>query len=762
MKKFVLLACVLAFCRDANADVIIGNSVNGPTYLNGTNTGKKSLGFRTGSSAVALDNIQVALGGTQGGGAGGKVVFTLNADAGGLPGAVIATIGQGTVVNGFEPTKPYTIAPASGLPLSPNTTYWIQATFISDPVTNGSADWDQPNPKVAPSSPSALATFVGYVFDGGSGPVTSTTYNAIVVNGHVVDRSRGTAGRAILTGARCGSALTLDDLRGDFAVDTFSTVDRDHVGWSGAAGVQATAPRVGAYVSTNNLVATATGTALGVGVGGTRAIAFRAYRNDTGFTQAPPATATLDGEFSSAPNLTFRSGLCGSIDATASGNPGHATAAVYVFDATMFLNAFDASARSLPDFLLGSDTLDDYRAGTASRLSLTRFPSLSAASMGEQFMAVDPATFVAGTTLGPPLVFVTPGQAVIVVFDISAYSPPGSTVQFIDTLKPAPGFMAGMTPIGAFTPEPPAAASLTLTPTAATNPITTPVTVTATATTLSGAPVPNTIVLFDMSTGPNAQPLGPALTDANGQVSFTYAGGANAGTDIVRASIGSLQSNVAAMTWTTPGPLDHIAVSPGTATIAAGGSQSYAAQALDVFEHAIGDVTAGTTFTIAPNGSCAGATCTASIAGPHTVTADYHGMTATATLDVTSGTSTYEFQGFYRPVDMSTPAQIVWNTVKAGQAVPLKWLLTKDGVPVSNPASFERLLSSPAACSYGAGSIDDAIDQIAVGGSGLQYNGEGNWQFNWKTPASDKGTCRAVAAKFNDGTTSPVAYFKFK
>jgi hypothetical protein len=44
----------------------------------------------------------------------------------------------------------------------------------------------------------------------------------------------------------------------------------------------------------------------------------------------------------------------------------------------------------------------------------------------------------------------------------------------------------------------------------------------------------------------------------------------------------------------------------------------------------------------------------------------------------------------------------------------------------------------------------------------LQYNGDGNWQFNWKTLASYKNTCRSVIVKFSDGTTSPAANFSFR
>lgn len=34
------------------------------------------------------------------------------------------------------------------------------------------------------------------------------------------------------------------------------------------------------------------------------------------------------------------------------------------------------------------------------------------------------------------------------------------------------------------------------------------------------------------------------------------------------------------------------------------------------------------------------------------------------------------FDGFFQPIDMSTPSLIVWNNVNAGKAVPVKWRLT--------------------------------------------------------------------------------------
>jgi parallel beta-helix repeat protein len=83
--------------------------------------------------------------------------------------------------------------------------------------------------------------------------------------------------------------------------------------------------------------------------------------------------------------------------------------------------------------------------------------------------------------------------------------------------------------------------------------------------------------------------------------------------------------------------LDHLVLAPASATITAGDSQTYAAEGRDAFDNSLGDMTATTTFTIAPNGSCTGASCTASVAGAHTVTGTKSGKTGTASLSVTAG-----------------------------------------------------------------------------------------------------------------------------
>jgi VCBS repeat-containing protein len=69
-----------------------------------------------------------------------------------------------------------------------------------------------------------------------------------------------------------------------------------------------------------------------------------------------------------------------------------------------------------------------------------------------------------------------------------------------------------------------------------------------------GPPVAGATVIFQIISGPNVGSTFSAVTAANGEVSWTYTDSAvpfpSFGTDRIRASIGTLQSNIAEMTWT--------------------------------------------------------------------------------------------------------------------------------------------------------------------------------------------------------------------
>ena len=118
----------------------------------------------------------------------------------------------------------------------------------------------------------------------------------------------------------------------------------------------------------------------------------------------------------------------------------------------------------------------------------------------------------------------------------------------------------------------------------------------------------------------------------------------------------------------------------------------------------------------------------------------------------------YTFDGFFSPIESDTI-----NHAKAGQAVPTKWRLTDaNGAPIANPGSFAGLHSYAVDCQTLTGDPAAAADEVAAGHSGLQYLGDGYWQFNWKTPKQYRGSCRAMYVEFDSTLTSPVVIFEFR
>ncbi|MDQ6721905.1 MAG: fibronectin type III domain-containing protein [Candidatus Dormibacteraeota bacterium] len=86
--------------------------------------------------------------------------------------------------------------------------------------------------------------------------------------------------------------------------------------------------------------------------------------------------------------------------------------------------------------------------------------------------------------------------------------------------------------------------------------------------------------------------------------------------------------------------LDHLALSPNLSTVASNTGQAYTVDGRDAYENSLGDKTSLTTFTIAPDGTCVTATCSATTAdvgaSHHTVTGTFDGKTGTASLVVTA------------------------------------------------------------------------------------------------------------------------------
>lgn len=116
----------------------------------------------------------------------------------------------------------------------------------------------------------------------------------------------------------------------------------------------------------------------------------------------------------------------------------------------------------------------------------------------------------------------------------------------------------------------------------------------------------------------------------------------------------------------------------------------------------------------------------------------------------------YNFLGFFAPINMG-----IWNSLKAGQAAPMKWQLQDSASNhISALSAVSSITSANVACT--AGTVDPVETADAAGASGLRYDLSSNqYIFTWKTEKSWAGTCRRFFVKFDDGTTK-TADFQLK
>jgi hypothetical protein len=115
-------------------------------------------------------------------------------------------------------------------------------------------------------------------------------------------------------------------------------------------------------------------------------------------------------------------------------------------------------------------------------------------------------------------------------------------------------------------------------------------------------------------------------------------------------------------------------------------------------------------------------------------------------------TTVYTFTGFFPPVD-NPP---VVNVAKAGQKIPVRWRIAdSNGVPISDPASFVSLTSSAVSCTNFTMYPTDPVTEITSGNTTLRYMGDGNWEYNWKTPktySNPAEQCREMVLTLKDGS----------
>jgi hypothetical protein len=134
---------------------------------------------------------------------------------------------------------------------------------------------------------------------------------------------------------------------------------------------------------------------------------------------------------------------------------------------------------------------------------------------------------------------------------------------------------------------------------------------------------------------------------------------------------------------------------------------------------------------------------------------DITGNYNNASGSVTDIIQSWRLTGFYQPVDMND----VYNVVKNGSTVPLKFEIFAGPTELTSTGSVEYLRYGETNCS--AIAPTDEIETTATGGTVLRYDTTGGqFIYNWKTP-STAGKCYRVTMMTQDGS-SLIAYFKLK
>ena len=122
--------------------------------------------------------------------------------------------------------------------------------------------------------------------------------------------------------------------------------------------------------------------------------------------------------------------------------------------------------------------------------------------------------------------------------------------------------------------------------------------------------------------------------------------------------------------------------------------------------------------------------------------------------NITPRTVRYEvlawtLQGFYSPVDMGAT---VWNTVKGGATVPLKFEVFA-GSELTTTTAINATFTAKAVTCPGDSSTKDEIEMLSTGGTSLRFDTTaGQFIQNWATPRKP-GSCYAVTVTTADGST---------
>jgi hypothetical protein len=141
-----------------------------------------------------------------------------------------------------------------------------------------------------------------------------------------------------------------------------------------------------------------------------------------------------------------------------------------------------------------------------------------------------------------------------------------------------------------------------------------------------------------------------------------------------------------------------------------------------------------------------------------TLTADNYAFASfvNGTLTIQAWT----LNGFYQPVDMPLSlTNPVWNSVKNGSTVPLKFEVLAGSVELTDVGAVLSFTQTKVACD--ASAPTDEIEVTSTGGTSLRYDAvAGQFIQNWQTPKL-AGQCYRVTVTTQDHSTL-TAFFKLK